>query len=678
MENFRIALLGNPNTGKTTLFNSLCKTRQRTGNYPGVTVERREGKLIHHSLKALVIDLPGVYSLNAGSPDETITSEYISGKLSNEPHPNLLLVIIDASNLKRNLYLLHQALESSLPMMVVLTMSDVAEKKGIHIDTNALAKSVGVPVVKVTEGNKQHVDDLINTMEQFRASDPKQKKTSRGRPDKSIKKKSLKKKSEGLPSSPAERYAWADSIMKLAVTYDVKQKKDFTLPDKILTHRIFGLAVFVFIMGFMFQSVYSWAKPVIDTLDAGFGALGNLSATYLTSYPVLSSLISDGIIAGAGSVIVFLPQIIILFIFVAVLEDSGYLARAAFMVDKLLGWTGLNGRSFIPLLSSFACAIPGIMSARVLPDERTRIATILISPLMSCSARLRVNILFISAIIEPRYGALVAGLTFFGMHILGLMIALPTAWFLNRDILKQRPVPFILELPPYRMPSLRNVIYRVYDAVKRFTLLAGTTIVALSVIIWALTYFPRSEKTARPILIKYDQKIHRIEKSVMPADKKKEMLTALHSEQENALKAAWLEDSYLGRTGKFIEPAFSPIGFDWKISVGILAAFPAREVIISTLGIIYNLGNDVDEESVPLRKKLQNEKNSAGKTVYTPLTVISLLVFFALCAQCMSTLVTIRRELNSIRWPVFLFFYMTGLAYLFSFIVYQGGKLLGG
>jgi len=436
--------------------------------------------------------------------------------------------------------------------------------------------------------------------------------------------------------------------------------------DRLLIHRFFGLAIFAAVMYLMFQGIYTWAGPFMDGIEASFGWLGGLSEGWLAGMPMLQSLIADGLIGGVGSVVIFLPQILILFVFVAFLEDSGYLARAAFLMDKLIAWTGLNGRSFIPMLSGFACAVPAIMAARVMPDPKARMATILITPLMSCSARLPVYVLLIGAFIEPELGAGWAAFTLFAMHGLGLLVALPIAWFLNRSLLKTPATPFVLEMPPYRMPKWRNVLFRSAQAGKNFLAKAGAIILACSIVIWALSYFPRPDAVRENIEARYQQQTAA---SV-------EAQAELTRRMENEIAGAYLEQSILGRMGKAVQPLFAPLGFDWKISVGILGAFPAREVIIATLGIVYNVG-EADESSPNLRTKLQEERGSDGRPVFTPLVAIALMVFFALCSQCMSTLAVIRRELNSWGWTLFVFAYMTVLAYLFGLGVYQIGGWLG-
>ena len=662
-----VALAGNPNAGKTTVFNALCGARQKTGNYAGVTVERKLGHL-KQAPSIEILDLPGTYSLKAKSADEAITTEVLLGKAAGEQKPDLVLVVIDASNLKRSLYLVQQLQELNLPIVGALTMTDIAARRGIFIDIKELQKQLGFPLCEVTMATAGQVSELGNLI--LRATSTPQ--PASGTP-------SRLRKGERGGDIIEERYRAIDVIVRKAVRQNARPKSSITSRiDAVLTHRVFGLAAFALIIGGVFFSIYAGARPVMDAIDAGMKSLGGLARGSLAAYPVTASLLSDGMIAGAGSVFVFLPQIMILFFFISVLEETGYLARAAFLMDKLLGWTGLNGRAFIPLLSSFACAIPGILSARVMPTDRARMATILIAPLMSCSARLPVYVLFIGAFVEPRVGALWAAAALFGMHLVGISVAMPLAWLLNKKILKAGESPFVLELPEYRRPYLPNVVRRVYDAAMDFLKRVGTIIFALSIIIWALAYFPHKQATYEKEVSSFARSAQ-LDKADLDAllkkEKPDETETAQKLEFENAVRAAYLRDSFLGSFGRAVEPIFKPLGFDWKISVAILAAFPAREVFVSTLGIIFSV-TDAKDDPTALGKKLAAEKKSDGSLAYDMLLALSIMIFFALCAQCMSTLAVIRRELGGTKWAVGVFITLTSLAYLISLAVYQIGKKL--
>jgi len=691
-----ILLAGNPNTGKTTVFNALCGTRQKVGNFPGVTVEKKSGLVDLGNGSAEVVDLPGLYSLDPLSPDEEVASEGIRACVPGMAGADLLVFVMDATNIKRNLYLLSQVADCQRPVLVVLTMVDLLDREGIELDANKLEQAIALPLVCFDGRTAQGLQELktamqraldnpqisqpgtplpqpallaVQTLQQAHPGlcrlDALELLADRGKSNHSAKAVELARDLAGdLPEqsrpNPATtaiwRYQWADRVVAAC------ERRLSTAPslsmriDRWLLHRFWGLLFFLAIMVLMFQTIYQWAVPFMDAIEGAFSFMGARLGAALESMPLLRSLAVDGVLAGVGSVLVFLPQIVLLFLFVAILEDSGYLARAAFLMDKLLGWTGLNGRAFIPLLSSFACAVPGIMAARVMPDPKARMATILVAPLMSCSARLPIYILLISAFIEPQFGPGVAAMTLFAMHALGLLLALAVAFLLNRGVLRTPAMPFIMEMPAYRRPLAYNVLLRAYDAGKRFTLRAGTVIFAFSIVIWVLSTFPRPREVETQL---------RLQETARGA--------ALDGpEWERNLQGAYLEQSWLGRMGKAIQPAFAPLGFDWRITVGILSAFPAREVILSTFGIIYRSGDE--EAATSLKSRMAEEQWPDGRPVFTPLTAVVLMIFFALCSQCMSTLATVQRELNSWKWAGFLFFYMTALAYLVSMATYQVGR----
>ncbi|CAN5416075.1 ferrous iron transport protein B [soil metagenome] len=616
-----VAVLGNPNAGKTTLFNGLTGLHQKVGNYPGVTVERISGRLKFPDREVELVDIPGLYSLTPVSEDERIAAQAL-----HDDAPDLVVCVLDATNLERNLFLFSQLAEMGIPTLVALTMVDRVETQGERVEMETLSDLLGVEVVPVVGHREKGLDELkaaiIRNLDHPR-----------------------------LPNTQAfeevaDRYAWSGEIQKEAI--QTLRPRGLSWSDRIdliLTHRVFGLAFFVGVMYLVFQSIYTFATPLMDAIQSGFTWLQGVIEPHLAGNDTLKSLLVDGLIGGVGSMVVFLPQILILFFFIAVLEGTGYLARAAFLMDRLLGWAGLNGRAFIPLLSSFACAIPGIMAARVMPDAKSRLATILVAPLMSCSARLPVYLILISTFIEPKYGKFWAGFTLFAMHFLGLLVAVPIVWFFNRAVVKGKRLPFLLELPPYQWPKWRDVWLAMWFRGKVFLKTAGTIIVAMSIVIWALGYFPRN-----PVPAGADEKVA--------------------SEHQ-------LEQSYLGRMGKAVEPVFLPAGFDWRISTGILAAFPARENIVASLGIIFSLGNDEDEKSADLRTALDDATWPDGRPLFTIWTAVGLMVFFALCAQCMATLATVKRETNSWKWPAFMFVYMTALAYIAAVGIFQVGRLFG-
>ena len=626
--------------------------------------------------------------------------------------PDLIVCVVDAGNLERNLYLFTQLADAGHPLLVALTMVDLVEKNGYKLNLAKLRNRLGVDVIPVV-GHKDRGLDELRAAIQRNLESPKRPQldfsaggllgelvadlqTRLGRAAVDLTEAEIRNSLlfspgkdggflQGYPdvarafdeararlaaaSEPKEqvagRYEWTAGVAREVLTQTSRKERTKSVTDRIdviLTHRVFGLAVFIGLMYVVFQSIYSFAQPLMDLIQGAFDHLGAAIRPHLAFSGVLQSFVVDGLIRGVGSMLVFLPQILILFFFVSLLEGSGYLARAAFLMDRLLGWCGLNGRAFIPLLSSYACAIPGIMSARVMPDPKARLATILVAPLMSCSARLPVYLLLIGAVIEPRYGPLWAGFALFAMHLLGLVVAVPVVWFINRKMLKGKRLPFLLELPPYQWPKWRDVWLAMYNRGKVFVTIAGTTIVVMSALIWACSYFPRSETTEAG----FASQIRTANPNISPDD--------LGVRVQERL----LENSYLGRFGHFLEPVFRPAGFDWRITTSILCAFPARETVVPSLGIIFNFGGDVEKDKGKLQDALLEAKWPDGRPLFNLWTSIGFMVFFALCCQCFSTLATIRRETNSIKWPVFAFSYMTALAYLGAVFVYQLGRLMGG
>ncbi|HKP68667.1 MAG TPA: ferrous iron transport protein B [Pyrinomonadaceae bacterium] len=636
-----IALAGNPNAGKTTLFNSLTGLNQKVANYPGVTVERKEGVWNIGDRSATLIDLPGLYSLDATSLDEEIARNVITGQVENVPKPDVIVSVVDATNLERNLYLSTQLLEYGVPVVIALTMIDVFEKRKHEIDIDKLSETLGVPVIAVNSKADRGKDELADTVVKIVGSAPKLPYELNGdSPD-------------GDNSRIFARYGFISNAVQESVRHNDKiEHRVSERIDRILTHKVFGLAILVLILLTVFQAIFSWATLPMDLLESGFGALGDGVRTLLPE-GILADLIVDGIIAGVGGVLVFLPQILLLFLFISILEDSGYMARAAFLLDKLMSRVGLHGKAFLPLMSSFACAIPGIMATRTIEDKRDRFATILIAPFMSCSARLPVYTLMIGAFFA---GQTVLGFVSLGailmlaMYALGISVALVVAYILKRTILKAPPPPFIMELPPYRMPSLRTVFQNMLTRAWLFVKRAGTVILAISIILWALMYFPRSSQPT--------------------------VVTDQQTESANP-ESSQLRNSFAGKLGHTIEPVIRPLGFDWKIGVALIASFAAREVLVSTLSIIYNVGKDENEQSETLISAIRDAKDDNGNRVWTPLTALTLMVFFVLAMQCMSTIAIVRRETNSWGWTIFMVTYMTGLAYVAALITYQGGKMLG-
>jgi len=706
----RVALVGNPNTGKTTLFNRLTGSRQKIGNYPGVTVEKKYGTWHYSGRTVTLVDLPGAYSLAASSPDERVALDFLTGHLDGEPKPDAVICVVDACNVVRNLFLASQVADLGLPLVIALNMADAADQAGIRIDAALLSRHLGVPVVRTVATKGEGITALEKAV--IHAAENRAVMAQVPWPeavDRAIKFLGAGLEKEGAPPlSPGElrrilfdrgsavleraglpaqadpqpllaasrdiltaagwqpvsaeallRYEHLGHLTADAVKFPEQRRRTWTERiDTVLTHRVWGLIIFVAMMFVVFQSIYTWAGPFMDAIESVVARVQEFVAPWFAGWPALQSLVVDGVVGGAGGVLIFLPQILILFFFIALLEDTGYMARGAFLMDKMFGWCGLNGKSFVPMLSSYACAIPGILATRTIEDPRARLTTILVSPLMSCSARLPVYVLMIGAFIEPVYGAAVAGLVLFAIHFVGLAVAIPVAWSMNKFVLRARPQPFLLEMPPYRRPRLRDIFWRMWERAREFLVRAGTVIGAMTIIIWALVYFPRPAEVRERFAVQPES-----------------------AETERLVDAAYIEQSYLARAGRAVQPVFEPAGFDWKITVGVLASFPAREVIIATLGTIYGIGQEVDEESGDLRSALARDVWTqgarSGLPVFTVPVALAIMVFFALCLQCGATVAVMAKEANW-GWAVFGFFYMTALAWLGAVLTYQlGTRWLG-
>lgn len=725
-----VALIGNPNTGKSTLFNALAGMRSRVGNYPGVTVEKKVGKVVWDGNSVSLVDLPGTYSLSPRTRDEMVSVDVLLGRQPDVGRPDAVVCIVDASNLERNLYLVSQILDLGIPAVLVLNMTDVAAGRGVRIDTGKLREKLGIPVVTTEAHRKRGLDELRKAIVEAAGSEPPDT-THRRLFSEEFYQECDKLKSElkraghdevpfyllermlldvggkvetefantggfelgpyleaardrlgeagcRIPAIEARvRYAWAKDILS-----DVVQRplsRPVTSSDKVdrlLTHRVSGLIAFVAIMFVVFQSIFTWAGPLMDLIEAGQSAVAELVQGAIGP-GAFRSLLVDGVIAGVGGVIVFLPQIVILFLFIAILEDCGYMARAAFLMDRLMTRIGLSGKSFVPLMSSFACAIPGVMATRVIENRRDRMVTMLIAPLMSCSARLPVYLLLIAAFIPATTYAggwvELRTLVLFGMYSLGVLVAIPAALLLKKTVFKGETPPFVMELPAYKWPSPRIVLHRVYDRGKAFVVRAGTLIFATTIVIWAGGYFPVDHTQADALQAQLEE----LEEEI-PEDKREEHAKYQSlQERKNKLDSELIAGSFLGKAGHAIEPAVRPLGWDWKIGIGAIASFPAREVIIGTLGTIYSLGGEEDEESEGLKGAIKSAKYPDGTPVYNVPVALSIMVFFALCAQCAATLMVIKRETNSWRWPIFTFAYMTGLAYVAALATYQIGMMVG-
>jgi ferrous iron transport protein B len=682
-----VAIAGNPNCGKSTIFNALTGLRQKVGNYPGVTVEKKTGRFFGSHGEAMeLLDLPGSYSLQVRSPDEAVSRDVLLGRLPGTPRPDVIVCVVDASNLERNLYLVAQMLELNIPVVVALNMVDVAEKNGVVIDLMALREKLGVPVIPMVATKGVGFIELRQAVSRsplppppvcaqmpivlerevmaLAKSLPVPLEVARGealllltlheaalaevthhdrRIIEATRSAQQRLRTAGLDpiSAPVDaRYDWIGTICAAAHRSGDDQHA-LSISDKLdgwLTHRVWGWAAFLGLMGFMFFCIFVIAAYPMDWIDAGIGALAAWVSGLMPESD-LRSLLTDGVIAGVGGVVIFLPQILILFFFLGILEDTGYLARAAFIMDRLMAKVGLHGKSFIPMLSSLACAIPGIMATRTIENRKDRLVTILVAPLMSCSARLPVYAIMIAVLI-PAASALQQAGIMLSMYLVGFLAAFGMAWLFKKTLLRGETPMLLLEMPPYRMPSWRGVFLRMWERGLIFLRRAGTVILALSIVLWALATYPK------------------------PKDP-----------ETNA--AAAIAHSYAGMMGHAIEPLIKPLGYDWKIGIGLIASFAAREVFVGTMSIVYAVESEDEEDITPLRDTMRAEKHHDGSPVFTPLVCLGLMVFYVLAMQCISTVAIVRRETNSWRWPLFQIAYMTALAWLGAFVIYQGGKLLG-
>jgi len=689
-----IAIIGNPNSGKTTLFNALTGLRQKVGNYPGVTVEKKEGRIVFDDgSEAVLLDLPGTYSLTANSPDEKVATDILLGRVDYTPLPELVVCVVDASNLERNLYLISQIIDNHLPVVIALNMFDVAKREGLIIDVQKLSAELGVKIIPTVGSKSVGIEELkaaiARHVEPSRKSrqwilpEPVQREcdelkgmlqtmhhlaeplafheaivlltstaalsehNDRYAPEliDHVKKDRLQLEKLGIDRNSIvveSRYEW---IKRVCTSSVVSQRQNTNTTsdkiDRVLTHKIWGFVIFIGLMAVMFQAIFSWANvPMLMIGDA----INWMDSQIMQAMPAgdLRDLLVNGAIAGVGAVVTFLPQILFLFLFIGFLEDTGYMARAAFIMDRIMSKVGLHGKSFIPLLSSFACAIPGIMATRTIENRKDRLVTMLVAPLVSCSARLPVYALMIAAFIPPKrvLGIFsLPGLTLVSMYLLGLIAALVMAWFFKKTLLRSETPVFIMELPPYKMPSLKSVFLHMWERSALFLKRAGTIILGVSIVLWFLATYPKTE---------------------------------------NVSASVSLDRSFAGRAGHFIEPAIKPLGFDWKVGIGLIGSILQREVFVSTLGTIYNIKDSKQESGImSLQEHLHKDTDPAtGLPTFTALTAICLMVYYVLAMQCMSTVAVMRRETNGWKWPIFQVCYMTALAYVGTFIVYRVGILL--
>ncbi|MFA5059237.1 MAG: ferrous iron transport protein B [Candidatus Omnitrophota bacterium] len=679
-----VALAGNPNSGKTTVFNALTNLRQKVGNYPGVTVEKKIGRMVTgHQREINILDLPGTYSLAVRSPDEKVARDVLLGKIVDTPKPDVVVCVVDASNLERNLYLVSQIQDLGIPMVIALNMVDTAKRRGQEIDAVKLSAVLGIPVIPTVASRNEGIEELKKAIISGGGKMPKDRpwkmppvmeaevkefteflfhetfadaKTVFSQaiifisaedhtlPEnkvvvdyiKNLRQKLQTQNINWRSAAVEARYAWIQNIVR-SVTKESDQSV-LTVTDKldnILTHRIWGWVIFLGLMVLMFFTIFSVASYPMDWIDQVFSALTDTVKTMMPPGD-LRDLLTDGVIAGVGAVVIFLPQILILFFFIGLLQDTGYMARAAFIMDRVMSKVGLHGKSFIPLLSSFACAIPGIMSARTIENPKDRLVTILVAPLMSCSARLPVYTVMIATLMPSASAPQKAGIILI-MYLLGMLGAFVMAWIFKKTLLKSQTPLLIMELPPYRLPSWKTVLINMWERSLVFLKRAGTIIFGLSILLWALMTYPKHDG-----------------------------LTASEG----------LRKSFAGMTGEALEPIIKPLGYDWRIGIGLVGSFAAREVFVSTMSIVFNIDEAADETD-SVREAFVKARWPDGSVLFTPLVCIGLMVFYVFAMQCMSTIAVVRRETNSWFWPCFQVFYMTGLAYVLALAVFQGGRLLG-
>lgn len=690
-----VVTIGNPNTGKSTLFNLLTGLRQKVSNYPGVTVEQVSGTARIDDREIRFVDVPGTYSLSANSPDEIIAVDVLGGNISDLPAPDLVLIVVDATNLRRNLFLATQVLEAGLPAVLVLNMWDRLDETGVSINADTLADKLGIPVIPLSAAKGEGLDRLhqaitgalaqpqispfsLNqaldeTTHQFQAelaaANIKQPGIAVRRalidedgyaeqrllkllpdPLKQRFEQSREQVAQGRKLATLEardRYSAIQTMLSACEQRrDVSQASWRDYSDRVVNHPVAGTFLFALLMAVVFQAVFAWAGPLVDAIDYLTGSLAEWARAALGNN-LFGSFVADGVIAGVGSVVVFLPQILILFLFIIVLEDSGYMARAAFLMDRLMRGLGLSGQSFIPMLSSFACAVPGIMGTRIIANPSDRLATIMAAPFMTCSARLPVYSLLIAAFVPDQrwLGGVInlQGLVLFGLYALGILGGAFTAWLIGRMQKNRARSRFLLEMPPYRLPQVRAVLQKLLSRALIFLKRAGTIIFVVALVIWVLVTFPR------------------------PAAENSAL----------TIPSVSLSESYLGRMSNVVAPLFAPLGWDWKVTAAVIASFPAREVVIAALGTIYAV-DDSDEANAErtLTSRIRQAQHPDGSLVYTLPMVIGLLIFYAYCLQCVSTIAVMRRETETWRWPVIAWVYMTGLGYGGAWLAYNGGKLL--
>ncbi len=654
-----VALVGNPNCGKTTLFNQLTGLRARTANLAGTTVEARLGRARIDGLSATLIDLPGMYSLTDSAPEQVIARRVLMGERTNghgnATPPDAVILLLDATNIQRNLLLAGQVIELGLPTVVALNMCDLARRAGIEIDTASLSRELGCPVVPICARSGEGLGELKQTLIDRAGSEEKHTVPEA---------LSACATCGGCPFRA--RFEWAEGVEQRVARKPMGEHDPVTeAADRVLTHPVLGIVAFIGIMFLLFASIFWVADYPSTAIEWAFSTLGAYVAETLPPGD-LNSLLVDGVIAGVGGVLVFLPQICLLFFFLSLLEDTGYLARAAVVSERLMRKVGLPGTAFVPLLSAHACAIPAIMASRIIDNRRDRLVTILVAPLLTCSARLPVYTM-LAALLAPSQ-PMRAAMMFVGAYCLGITAALTVAWVLNHTILKGKAQPLVIELPSYKAPNLRNALLTMVDRGRAFLTKAGTVILLVSIGLWASATYPKSAPPAQAITLQQQAE-------ALIADGQNDEAQTLLDEADHLTAAHMLSNTVAGRLGHLIEPVIKPLGYDWRIGVGIISSFAAREVVVSTLAIIHGVGED---NEAMLYDSMRNATREDGSLLYTPATCLSLLVFFVLAMQCLPTSIVAKKETGSWKWPALQFAYMTTLAYSAAWIAYNLTQALGG
>ncbi|PTM11283.1 MAG: ferrous iron transport protein B [Bacteroidetes bacterium] len=690
-----VALIGNPNTGKTSVFNALTGLNQKVGNYPGITVDKKEGICkLSRGVKAHILDLPGTYSLNASSLDENVVIELLLNK-NDKDYPDVAVIISDVENLKRNLLLFTQIKDLKIPSILVINMADRMSRKGITLDIELLEKEFKTKIALVSTRKNEGIPHLKSLIENYKSlsiepcldtstidseyfanlkkafpnqdlyklwvvisQDANFGKIDRNELDFSKFKTKTKSELKRLQQKETiKRYQFINGILKEGQTIDASKATDLrTKFDRILTHKVWGYVIFFFILLTIFQVIYDWATVPMDFIDSSFASLADWIKTNFSGGGKLTDLIAEGVVSGIGGIVIFIPQIAFLFLFISVLEESGYMSRVVFLMDRVMRRFGLSGKSVVPLISGTACAIPAIMATRNIENWKERLITILVTPFTTCAARLPVYLIIIALVIpEGRFlGLSYQALTLMLLYLIGFGMAVFSAYILDKILKTNRKTFFVIEMPSYKIPLFKNVALTVLEKTKTFVFEAGKIILAISIVLWLLaSYGPGKDFSDAETIV---EKNH----------------PELQGEQlENKIASYKLEHSFIGIVGKTIEPAIRPLGYDWKIGIGIVASFAAREVFVGTLATIYSVGSDLEDDDKTIKNRMSKEVHDNGDKVFTLASGISLLLFYAFAMQCMSTLAIVRRETNTWKWPMIQLFGMSFIAYIVALIAFQ-------